>query len=56
MSGEENQRPVRILLIEDDEDDCVLVREALRGSCPEQVELDWRDDTGTALEALCGAP
>jgi len=53
MSREESQRPVRILLIEDDEDDYVLVRDGLRALGPEQVELDWRDDTGTALEALC---
>jgi PAS domain S-box-containing protein len=53
MTAEASQRPVRILLIEDDEDDYILVRDGLRGVGPERVELDWRDDTDTALEALC---
>jgi PAS domain S-box-containing protein len=53
MSQGDSQRPVRVLLIEDDEDDYVLVRDALRGVAPEQVALDWRDDTDMALEALC---
>ncbi|KFE65299.1 response regulator [Hyalangium minutum] len=53
MTPEASQRPIRVLLIEDDEDDYVLVRDALRGVRSEPVELDWRDDTDTALEALC---
>jgi PAS domain S-box-containing protein len=53
MSQEEKPRPARILLIEDDEDDYVLVRDGLRKLDTEQVELDWRDDIGTALQALC---
>jgi PAS domain S-box-containing protein len=52
MSQEESQRPIRVLLIEDDEDDYVLVRDALRTLGPEQVVIDWRDETDKALEAL----
>jgi DNA-binding response OmpR family regulator len=46
-------QPIRVLLIEDDEDDYVLVREALKGLGAEQVVLDWLDDPAAGLETLC---
>jgi PAS domain S-box-containing protein len=52
MSQEERQRPSRLLLVEDDEDDYVLVRDALREADPRMV-LDWVDDPERALETLC---
>lgn len=48
-----SQQPIRILLIEDDEDDYVLTREALKGLGAERVVLDWLDEPGAALETLC---
>jgi PAS domain S-box-containing protein len=53
VSQEGGLRPIRVLLVEDDEDDYVLVRDALRELGPEPVELDWRDKPEEALEALC---
>ena len=55
MSQEDSLRSIRVLLIEDDEDDYVLVRDALRDFGAERVVLDWRDDPGPALEVLCEA-
>ncbi|WP_224370159.1 ATP-binding response regulator [Hyalangium versicolor] len=47
-----SQSPIRVLLIEDDEDDYVLVREALNGAGLERVVLDWCDEPERALELL----
>ncbi|HEX8700521.1 MAG TPA: response regulator [Myxococcaceae bacterium] len=44
--------PVRILLVEDDEDDFVLVRDALRALSPGQMTLEWVDDAEQGLEAM----
>jgi CheY-like chemotaxis protein len=48
-----SQQPIRVLLIEDDEDDYVLTREALKGLGAEAVVLDWLSEPEAALEALC---
>jgi PAS domain S-box-containing protein len=44
--------PVRILLVEDDEDDFVLVRDALQALSPGQMTLEWVDDAGRGLEIM----
>jgi len=44
--------PVRVLLIDDDEDDFVLVRAALRGLSPARMTLEWVDDAERGLELL----
>lgn len=53
MSREQGPRPVHVLLIEDDEDDYVLVRDMLREPGAEPVVLDWREEPEEGLEVLC---
>ncbi len=43
---------VRVLLIEDDEDDYLLTRELLEGSVDPLVELDWMRSYPAALAAI----
>jgi signal transduction histidine kinase len=45
--------PVRILLVDDDEDDCFLTRELLSDIPDSDFELDWLADPDIALEAIC---
>ena len=44
--------PVRVLLVEDDEDDAVLARQLLREIDPDGYELDWVADFESGLERL----
>ncbi len=46
-------RPVRILLVEDDEDDFVLTRDLLADIPDGQFQLDWVSDVDQALEEMC---
>jgi signal transduction histidine kinase len=48
-----NDRPVRILLVEDDEDDYVLTRDLLAEIPEGRFELDWVVDVDQALEEMC---
>jgi signal transduction histidine kinase len=47
-----DDRPVRILLVEDDEDDFVLTRELLAEIPDSRFELDWVSDVDEALEEM----
>jgi signal transduction histidine kinase len=47
--------PIRILLVEDDEDDVVLTRQLLRDINPDGYELDWVDDFEEGLNRLAAA-
>ncbi len=44
--------PVRVLIIEDDEDDCILVRKLLSGITAIKYELQWAPTYGAALEIM----
>ncbi|MGA2109548.1 MAG: response regulator, partial [Syntrophorhabdales bacterium] len=44
--------PIRILLIEDDEDDYVLVRKLLSQDTAVRYDLQWAPTYGAALEAM----
>ena len=46
--------PIKILLVEDDEDDFVLTRELLHEIFGSQVGLDWIADPDDALDAILG--
>jgi signal transduction histidine kinase len=46
-------RPVRILLVEDDEDDYILTRDLLADIPDGRFELDWVSDVDQALEEMC---
>ena len=48
-----NEIPLKVLLIEDDEDDFVLVRDLLKEIAAQSYELDWIQNYGVALETLC---
>lgn len=48
-----NKTPLRVLLIEDDEDDFVLVRDLLGEIAAQSYDLDWIQNYGAALETLC---
>lgn len=48
----EAENKLRILLIEDDEDDVLIIRELLGEVSTLPVELDWVDNTKQGLEAL----
>jgi len=52
MKTERSQAPVQVLLVEDDPDDFVVTRDALRSMGPGRVVLEWVDDGERALEEL----
>ncbi|HYO58071.1 ATP-binding response regulator [Archangium sp.] len=52
MSPEEGPLPIRVLLVEDDEDDYVLTREALRPIGSRRMVLEWVETSDRALEEL----
>ena len=45
---------IRILLVEDDEDDYVLTRDTLREIYGERCQLDWETDYDRAMAAIRG--
>ncbi len=47
-----NERPIRVLLVEDDEDDCLLTRHLLETIEWVRYELDWVCRPDAALETL----
>jgi PAS domain S-box-containing protein len=51
-SGIDSAGPLRILLIEDDPDDFILVRDAVRELGPERMSLEWVEDAALGLEAM----
>jgi diguanylate cyclase (GGDEF)-like protein/PAS domain S-box-containing protein len=44
--------PIKVLLIDDDEDDCVLTRDLLAGIGRERFRLDWVSSFDAALERM----
>ncbi len=48
-------RPVRVLLVDDDEDDYILTRDLLEDIPNGGFELEWVADYDAALEAMCRA-
>ena len=48
-------RPIRILLIEDDVDDHLIIRDLLSGKAAGGVQLDWVADYDAGLETLLQA-
>lgn len=46
-------RVIRLLFVEDDEDDVVLARDLLAAIGHTRYELDWEPDVEAALEAMC---
>ena len=47
-----SQMPIRVLLVEDDEDDALIARRLLREIEPDAYELEWIADYDEALERL----
>lgn len=45
--------PIRVMLVDDDEDDYVLTRDLLADIPDFAFELDWVSDVDAALEAMC---
>lgn len=52
MNSEAAPAPLRILLIEDDPDDFILVRDALRELGDPRLVLDWVEDGDAGVEAM----
>jgi signal transduction histidine kinase len=48
-----DDRPIRILLIDDDEDDFVLTRDLLTDIHDDRFELEWVSDVDQALVEMC---
>ncbi|MBW1869936.1 MAG: response regulator, partial [Deltaproteobacteria bacterium] len=46
------KEPIRILLVDDDEDDYVLTRDLIVGGSGDRFHLDWVDTYGRAVEAI----
>ena len=46
------EKPIRILLVDDDEDDYVLTRDLLVGGSGDRFHVDWADTYGRAVEAI----
>jgi signal transduction histidine kinase len=47
-----DRRPLKVLLVEDDEDDYILVRNMLSEALPSRYHLDWVTTYDTALEMM----
>jgi PAS domain S-box-containing protein len=47
-----NQNPIRVLLVDDDEDDFILIRELLSGEKISQLSLGWVSTYHSALSAV----
>ena len=47
--------PVRVLLVDDDEDDWILTRDALDHSTPGRYVVVWKNTYQDGLTALCQA-
>lgn len=52
MTPEPAAPSLRILLVEDDQDDFILVRDALRGLRDERLSLEWVEDPEEAIEVM----
>ncbi|MFL5346251.1 MAG: response regulator [Hyalangium sp.] len=52
MKSEPAAPSLRILLVEDDQDDFILVRDALRGLRDERLSLEWVEDPEEAIEIM----
>ena len=52
MKADPDGRTIRVLLVEDDEDDYVLTRDCLQALGSRRMELEWVDTAERALEAL----
>jgi len=48
--------PLRILLLEDDEDDYLICKQLLHGAYPGGVDLTWADNYGRGMELVLGSP
>ena len=48
-----DERPIRVLLVDDDEDDFILTRDLLDDSQDSRFELDWVSDVDRALDEMC---
>src|SRR5260370_31662073 len=44
--------PLRVLLVDDDEDDCVITRELLREISPDRFSLEWVANYDDAIQAI----
>ncbi len=47
-----NLAPIRILVVEDDEDDYVLIRDLLSETGESRFHLDWEANYDAALKAI----
>jgi len=48
------EKPIRLTLIDDDEEDYLLTRDLLEGIADIAFELDWLADADRAVDAVCG--
>jgi signal transduction histidine kinase len=53
MSASDDRETIRVLLVEDDEDDVVLTRDLLAEAAGAAFELDWAADGRSGLDRLC---
>src|SRR5947207_1707062 len=56
MGAERDDAPVRVLLVEDDEDDYLLTRDLLREVYGGRFHLDWETDYDAALATILCNP
>lgn len=53
LRAKKDGSPIRLLLVEDDEDDYVLTRDLLEAIGHTQYVLDWEAEADTALDLMC---
>jgi signal transduction histidine kinase len=48
-----SEKPIRLMLVDDDEEDYLLTRDLLEGIADIEFELDWLPDAGRAVDVIC---
>ncbi|AMV40871.1 hybrid sensor histidine kinase/response regulator [Planctomyces sp. SH-PL62] len=48
-----SEKPIRLMLIDDDEEDYLLTRDLLEGIADIEIELDWLADADRAVDVIC---
>src|SRR5437588_1566698 len=54
MENDMDDKELKVLLVEDDEDDYVITRDLISSISAHKITLDWVRDYQVGLDAMCG--